>query len=316
MTNSNTTADPTALRLALAELRSRLDQQQALILDGFASLRQEIDALDEQVRQLASGGSLGAEAASESADDPEVTFTAEEDEAALAAAAGISPPGDENPAIPVGKVASAPQDDAPATGEVNAGDPEPTVDEPTKQPEFKSQVPARPTEQQPYAVVTSTSEPSVNQLPQGEEINMENVMFGLDLAANQTLSPERQTLLQGLYAGDGEAMTLLGQILIFRGASPDRMPSLLKELGEAFYRWRPDTAAAQDGFRDELIGWLQRSCDHAGVPNTIELVQPGDRYDSKRHHSKDRGIEVDQVQGWVVLRDNGKVYTKASVTLK
>ena len=145
---------------------------------------------------------------------------------------------------------------------------------------------------------------------------MEQVMFGPELAANQSLFGDRSALLQGLYTGDAAALTLLGHLLIFRGATPDRMSGLLKDIGEAFFRWRPGAGIGPDAFRDELTGWLQRKCEEADVPNTLELVHPGDRYDSKRHHSKERGVEVDQVRGWVVLRDNGKVYTKASVTLK
>ena len=104
--------------------------------------------------------------------------------------------------------------------------------------------------------------------------------------------------------------------MVFRGSPPDRLPGLLKEVGEAYYRWQPLASHNDDPFRDELAAWLQRKCDEAGNPNTIELVRPGDRYDNRRHHAKQRGVEVDQVRGWVVLRENGKVYTKASVTVK
>jgi hypothetical protein len=65
-----------------------------------------------------------------------------------------------------------------------------------------------------------------------------------------------------------------------------------------------------------LIAHLTECCEAAGVSNTIELVRPGDRYDHTRHNSKQRGVEIDGVFGWIVLRDNGKVYTKASVAVK
>ena len=52
------------------------------------------------------------------------------------------------------------------------------------------------------------------------------------------------------------------------------------------------------------------------MSNTIELVHPGERFDSTRHNASQRGVEITQVLGWIVLRDNGKVYTKASVAVK
>ena len=52
------------------------------------------------------------------------------------------------------------------------------------------------------------------------------------------------------------------------------------------------------------------------MSNTIELVHPGERFDSTRHNASKRGVEITQVLGWIVLRDNGKVYTKASVAVR
>lgn len=53
-----------------------------------------------------------------------------------------------------------------------------------------------------------------------------------------------------------------------------------------------------------------------GLGNTIELVNVGDRFDIARHNASERGAVITAVQGWVVLRDNGKVYTKANVSVK
>jgi hypothetical protein len=50
--------------------------------------------------------------------------------------------------------------------------------------------------------------------------------------------------------------------------------------------------------------------------NTIELVHPGERFDATRHNASTRGVEITEVHGWIVLRDNGKVYTKANVTVR
>jgi hypothetical protein len=88
---------------------------------------------------------------------------------------------------------------------------------------------------------------------------------------------------------------------------------MLKDLGEAFYRWKPD---GEPRLRDALITWVHALLDRENVPNRIAVVQVGDRYDMQMHNAKERGVEVAQVLGWVVLRDNGKVYSKATVSVR
>ena len=143
----------------------------------------------------------------------------------------------------------------------------------------------------------------------------DSVLLGEELASQGDLEIDRQELLGDVRGGDPAACALLGQLLVFRAANSDRLPVLLKDIGEAYYRWRP-AASIDDAFRDSLISWLQQTCAAAGLANTIELVHPGDRYDSTRHNTRERGVEVSEVFGWVVLRDNGSVYTKASVAVK
>jgi hypothetical protein len=143
-----------------------------------------------------------------------------------------------------------------------------------------------------------------------------NIFFGPDLANNQALTALRDRVVQGLLSGDRNTTGLAGTILLFQSATPDRMPQILKDVGEAYYRWNPRTALGEDPLRNALITWLHRKCESVGVSNTIEIVQPGDRFESSRHNAKQRGVEVTQVAGWVVLRDNGKVYTKANVAVK
>ncbi|MHB8897417.1 MAG: hypothetical protein ACYC6Y_01580 [Thermoguttaceae bacterium] len=123
-------------------------------------------------------------------------------------------------------------------------------------------------------------------------------------------------LLEGILAGDSSAQGFAGQLLVFRSATPERLPQTLKDLGEAYYRWRPKTAAGNDPFEEALAGHLQRACENAGIHNSIELVHPGQRFDAARHNAGSRGVEIVQVLGWIVLRDNGKVYTKASVEVR
>ncbi|MCE9545243.1 MAG: hypothetical protein K8T25_06965 [Planctomycetia bacterium] len=146
--------------------------------------------------------------------------------------------------------------------------------------------------------------------------DLELLTFGPELSANGSLADEREDLLTDAMNGEPAALSLCGAIMLFRGATGERLPLLLKDIGEAWYGWRPTTADGPDDLRDELCGWLQRKCAEAGVPNVIELVRPGDRFDSKRHHARQPGVEVVDVGGWVVLRDNGKVYTKAAVTVR
>ena len=85
---------------------------------------------------------------------------------------------------------------------------------------------------------------------------------------------------------------------------------------EAFYRWQPKTAATANPMEDALVAWLTETMQDTGIGNTIELVHPGERFDSTRHSAASRGVEIAEVQGWIVLRDNGKVYTKAAVSAK
>lgn len=162
-----------------------------------------------------------------------------------------------------------------------------------------------------------TSFPGVNTGAAGSAgSDLENMLFGQDLAAGEYLAIERSALLQGLAVSGAEAVNLAGQILVFRSAPADKLAQLLRDVGEAYYRWRPETAHGEDRLREALVGWLHARCETAGVRNKIELVRPGDRYDTKRHNAKDRGVEIASIGGWIVLRENGSVYTKAAVTVR
>ena len=152
--------------------------------------------------------------------------------------------------------------------------------------------------------------------PEAAPGDLEAAIFGESLAANALLGTARQELLTGLMSGEQGAMGLVGQMLLFHAASADRMPHLLRDIGEAYYRWRPQAAHGDDTFQQAMIAWLAQICEQNGSANRIELVRPGDRYDAARHHAKSRGLEIAEVYGWVVLRDNGKVYTKAAVAVK
>ena len=144
----------------------------------------------------------------------------------------------------------------------------------------------------------------------------QEALLGGELAHNPALNLDKNQLLNGVLSGDPGACGLVGSLLLFRSAAADKMPPLLKDIGEAFYRWQPKTSNRPSELEKALVEWLMRACDQAGMANTIELVNPGERFDSLRHNALRPGVEITQVLGWIVLRDNGKVYTKASVAVK
>jgi hypothetical protein len=143
--------------------------------------------------------------------------------------------------------------------------------------------------------------------------NWSQIVFGDQLRAIAGVSHLSGSLLADVYEGDNDALGLLGQVLTFRSATAERKPKLLKDLGEAFYLWKP---RGDPELRDPLIAWLHVLLDQADIPNRVEIVQAGDRFDLQRHTSRERGVEVGEVYGWVVLRENGKVYSKANVSAK
>jgi hypothetical protein len=141
-------------------------------------------------------------------------------------------------------------------------------------------------------------------------------ILGPMLAKEPALESERQELVKGILSDHAGACSLAGQLLVFQAAAPEKMPTLLKDIGEAYYRWQPKRTAGDRPLETALAAWLQRACDNAGISNSITLVHPGERFDSARHTAAGRGVEITDVFGWVVLRDNGKVYTKAGVAVK
>ena len=143
--------------------------------------------------------------------------------------------------------------------------------------------------------------------------NWSQIIFGEQLNADPGIGALSGSLLAEVYATEPDAIGMLGYLLAFRSADQERKPKLLKELGEAFYLWKPD---GNPRLLEPLIQWVHATLDRAGINNRIEVVQVGDRYDMQRHNAKDRGAEVSSVAGWVVLRDNGKVYSKANVAVR
>ncbi len=144
----------------------------------------------------------------------------------------------------------------------------------------------------------------------------QRAILGDKLAENPALDFQRQQLLGGVLQGEPGACSLVGQLLVFRSVAAEKLPPLLKEVGEAYYRWQPKIRPGPNPMEDALLAWLREICDESGISNTIELVHPGERFDSTRHTAATRGVEIAEVLGWIVLRDNGKVYTKAAVAVR
>ena len=126
---------------------------------------------------------------------------------------------------------------------------------------------------------------------------------------------DAEELLADLSRGDIAAQAFVGQLLLARSSDSIQLAPLLKDLGEAYYRWRPRRSAEFHPSELVLAQWLVDHLAEVGLTNKIELVRIGDRFDQSRHRAEERGVEVIAVHGWVVLRENGKVYTKASVSV-
>ena len=152
--------------------------------------------------------------------------------------------------------------------------------------------------------------------PAAEQERWEQALLGRELVQNPDLALVRRQLLDDILAGQDAARSLAGQMMLFQSAAVDKIADLMRHVGEAYYQWRPRTTAAEEALERALASWVVKRAAATGLRNTIELVCPGDRFDSSRHLASERGAEIVAVHGWVVLRENGKVFTKANVTVK
>ncbi len=147
----------------------------------------------------------------------------------------------------------------------------------------------------------------------GEGANWSGIVFGENVHVDSTISHLSGSLLADVYQGDQQAIALAGQLMAFRSGTAEQKARLLKEVGESFYAWKPH---GDDDLLQALIAWVHNELDAVQLGNRIQVVQVGDRYDMQRHNAKQAGVEVADVFGWIVLRDNGKVFSKASVAVK
>jgi hypothetical protein len=150
----------------------------------------------------------------------------------------------------------------------------------------------------------------------GHEDRWGRAILGHELWESPGIEADRSRLLDGFLGGEPEACSLAAQLILVRYTPAERMLQLIKELGEAYYRWQPKLTEQAMPFESALAAWLTRSGEASGLRNRIELVCPGTRYNPQQHRSSDRGVEVTQALGWIVLREDGSVYQKANVAVK
>jgi hypothetical protein len=220
--------------------------------------------------------------------------------------AGPPPPPIELPEAEDEAENEAKEDPEPATLPPPVATPVPTATPapvPPPSPAHPSPAPQNPA---PRAAAIPVSGPS-------DGGNWSQIIFGADSHRDPAVASLSGSLLGDVYQGLDAAIGMMGQLLTFRAADAEKKPRLLKDLGEALYLWRPHR---NEVLRDALVAWAHAQMDQQGVANRIEIVQVGDRYDMQRHNARERGVEVSAVNGWVVLRENGKVYSKASVSVK
>jgi hypothetical protein len=165
-------------------------------------------------------------------------------------------------------------------------------------------------------LLTPDEEDSESELAPAGSAEWQRAILGPDLADNSALAFQWDQLVRGVLEGEPGACGFAGQLLVFQSAPPERLPQLLKDVGEALYRWQPKTSPGTNAMEEALVAWLHNRCEAAGIYNTIEVAHPGQRFDSARHSATSRGVEITEVHGWIVLRDNGRVYMKASVSVR
>ena len=147
-----------------------------------------------------------------------------------------------------------------------------------------------------------------------QAVDVAAIILGKVLSESSQIETVRAELMSAIDEGNQAAQVLAGHILAARGSSAEQLSTLILEIGEALYLWRPKRAGFEDPFETELSRWVDQLCLQRGLPNSVGLVKLGEPFDSRRHISDQRGGYVTSVLGWIVLRDNGPtVYSRAKV---
>lgn len=158
----------------------------------------------------------------------------------------------------------------------------------------------------------------ITQLANGkkqQEADYQFTLFGDISGEPKELAAFFEKLMGELSRANPKAIGLTARLMAFRSCNADSAPSVLKEIGEAYYGWKPRSSGGPTAEEDLLTKYLRDQLSNRGIKNSIELVECGDRFDASLHATADRGAEVAVVRGWIVTRDNGKPVIRASVTL-
>jgi hypothetical protein len=164
--------------------------------------------------------------------------------------------------------------------------------------------------------VAGSSSPGLGEEGDDQAESWGRVILGDDLWFNSEIEADRRRLIEGFLSRDPAVCALAASLLLFQSSPAERIPLLIKDLGEAYYRWQPRVSDPVMPFESALSSWVIKTSESIGVRNRIELVRPGSRFNPQLHKALGRGIEVTQALGWVVLREDGGVFQKASVAVK
>lgn len=174
----------------------------------------------------------------------------------------------------------------------------------------------RPAREQEFASAVVVPGNSAKTGEPGHDQKWAQVLLGDELWSNADLAADCVRLIEGFLRRDEAVCTLSANLLLFQSSPPERLPHLMKDLGEAYYRWQPKLGDRVMPFEAALSSWAVKCGEAAGVRNRIEFVRPGSRFNPQQHKATDRGVEITQALGWIVLREDGSVFQKASVAVK
>lgn len=143
-------------------------------------------------------------------------------------------------------------------------------------------------------------------------------LFGRDLIDDARTEAGLVELTRRITDDDPKAVGLVGQLMSWRSASRERLPKLLGEVGDAYYACFPRTSDQIAPLEQALVVILARKCVECDVPNSIELVRLGERFDPSRHRLRvgERGVEVTEIHGWIVVGPDGQILNRAQVGVK
>jgi hypothetical protein len=154
----------------------------------------------------------------------------------------------------------------------------------------------------------------------GESTQWRQAVLGQELAADDSCRSVCDELVAAAMRRDCPALGLLGTLMAFHVATADRLSTMLKDLGEAYYAWRPRShtgPAGDDPMESALIRFLVGRCEKQGVRNKIEVVRPGMRFNGEKHRSESGGgTGVAEVRGWIVTREGGQALHRANVVAR